>query len=52
MALLEAHEEDWIVALQRLLRSADEALERVRRNVTGPERDLAIALRRTSTPAE
>ena len=43
IALLEAHKEDWVVALQRLLRSADEALERVRRNVTGPERELVIA---------
>ena len=43
VALLEEHVEDWTLALRRLLRRAEEALERVRANVTGPERPLVIA---------
>ncbi|MEX0659231.1 MAG: DEAD/DEAH box helicase [Egibacteraceae bacterium] len=41
--ILDAHEDEWVDALEWLLRDADAALKRVRANVTGPERDLVIA---------
>jgi superfamily II DNA or RNA helicase len=43
LAVLSAHEDDWIWVLERLLDKADAALERVRKNVWGPERDLVLA---------
>jgi hypothetical protein len=41
--VLDDHEDDWIGELRRLLRHADADLERVRANVTGPERSLVLA---------
>jgi len=43
IAMLQEHRDDWVFALQLLLRDADAALDRVRANVSGPERDLVIA---------
>ena len=43
VALLEQHEDDWIFELERLLDEAEDNLDRVRRTVHGPERDLVIA---------
>ena len=43
VALLAQHEDEWVDALDDLLDAAEAALERVRRTVNGPERDLVIA---------
>ncbi|HVM12705.1 MAG TPA: DEAD/DEAH box helicase [Egibacteraceae bacterium] len=43
IAILEEYEDDWARTLERLLREADAALERVRVKVTGPERSLVLA---------
>ena len=42
VALLEQHEDDWVFELERLLDEAEDALDRVRRTVRGPERDLVV----------
>ena len=43
VALLSERVDDWVYALEGLLDDAEEALRRVRANVTGPERELVIA---------
>jgi len=43
VARLAEREDDWVAALRRLLADADAALQRVRANVSGPERDLVLA---------
>jgi superfamily II DNA or RNA helicase len=43
IALLEAHEEDWILSLRALRREVQERIERLAVGVTGPERTLVLA---------
>jgi SNF2-related domain/SNF2 Helicase protein/Helicase conserved C-terminal domain len=43
LAVLEAHEDDWIVALEILRREVQATLDRVARDVTGPERALVLS---------
>ncbi len=43
VAVLEEHDREWVLALRALRDEADATLQRVRSNVTGPERDLVIA---------
>ena len=43
LAVLAAHEDDWIWTLEQFLDTAEAALERVRSNVWGPERELVLA---------
>jgi hypothetical protein len=40
--ILEDHEEDWVDALRALRRDVQATLQRLRRDVTGPERDLVL----------
>jgi hypothetical protein len=43
LALLQAHEGEWTIALEHLLRQADSSLDRARSTVDGPERGLVLA---------
>ena len=43
LAVLAAHEDDWIWTLEQLLDAAEAKLEKVRSNVWGPERELVLA---------
>jgi hypothetical protein len=43
VALLEAHEDEWVEALRVLLADVEAKLERLNVTVTGPERELVLA---------
>jgi hypothetical protein len=43
LGILEAHEEDWVEALQALHRDVQATIDRVRSEVRGPERALVLA---------
>jgi superfamily II DNA or RNA helicase len=42
VTMLEAHREEWVTALERLLERTDATLARLRETVTGPERPLVL----------
>jgi superfamily II DNA or RNA helicase len=42
-AVLREHEDDWVTALEHLLRDVEATIQRLERNVTGPERALVLS---------